>query len=399
MTQQERSWWFVNGKVVTPTTVVDPGWVRVVNGQIVEVGSGLPQGLPTDDSPHVVDLHEGWLLPGFIDMHVHGGDGADVMDGTPQSIRRIAYFHASHGTTGWLPTTLTATDESIRQSLRAVARVQQESTVDAEGITGARILGVHLEGPMISVKHKGAQNPEYILPPDWDVVRGWLDEVPGLVRKVTMAPELKGALPVIRALAAEGVIVSIGHTDATLDETLAAVTAGARHITHLFNAMTGLHHRAGGVVGAALLENRVVCELIVDGRHVDFPIVRLVTRLKGARQLVLITDAIAAAGKTDGHYNLGGLEVTVDQGCAYLAHGGNLAGSTLTMDVAIRNLVTKVGVAMPDAVAMASATPARELDLDEKGNIAVGMDADLVWLDAAFSVLGTWVEGAKVFIR
>lgn len=373
------------------------GWLHVENGKIVEFGSGQPS---EELSRHLVvksfDLKGQWVIPGFIDIHVHGADGAEVMDGTPEALRKISSFHAKHGTTSWLPTTLTASINALEKSLQAARVVQRESST----MDGATILGVHLEGPFISPRKIGAQNPDFVLPPTVEVMDQLVGLMPGLVKKVTIAPEQEGAINVIRWLKNQSIIASIGHTDGSYMDTMRGIEAGATHATHLFNAMRGLHHRDGGVVGACLQSDEVLCELIADGHHVNSEVMKLIVRIKGSKRVALITDAISATGKPDGCYQLGGLDIIVKDGKSVLSDGSTLAGSTLTMDKAVRNMVSKVGVSLQDAVEMASTTPARELGFKEqKGTIAIGFDADLVVLDEALTVTKTFVQGREVFCR
>ncbi|MCL6626602.1 N-acetylglucosamine-6-phosphate deacetylase [Alicyclobacillus shizuokensis] len=384
--------WVLNGvRIVTSTGICEDGYVRVQNGVIRELGAGpAPAAAPSTFS----EPRGAWLVPGFIDMHVHGGDGADVMDGRPESVERIGRFHASHGTTGWLPTTLTASADRLLQALDAVHEVRQRRW------QGPVILGVHLEGPFIAPSRRGAQNPEHIVNPSVSLAESLLARVPGLVRSMTLAPERPGARDLIEWLGRQGVLVSMGHTDCDSDTAGEAIRQGVRQATHLFNGMRGLHHRQGGPVAQALLDERVVCELIADGQHVDWDVLRLVVKVKGADGVTLITDAMAAAGRPDGEYDLGGLPVSVRDGRACLAGSDQLAGSTLTMDQAVRNMAMKVGVGLFDAVRMASTTPARQLGLSHcKGDIRPGMDADLVLLDESLSVLATWVGGERIFHR
>ncbi|WP_067931725.1 N-acetylglucosamine-6-phosphate deacetylase [Alicyclobacillus kakegawensis] len=384
--------WVVGGiRIVTSTGICEDGYVWVHNGVIRELGSGpAPLAAP---SPFA-DPRAAWLVPGFVDMHVHGGDGADVMDGKPESVERIGRFHASHGTTAWLPTTLTASADRLLQALDAVHEVRQRRW------QGPTILGVHLEGPFIAPSRRGAQNPEHIVDPSVPLAESLLARVPGLVRSMTLAPERPGARELIEWVCRQGVLASMGHTDCDSDTARAAIQQGVRQATHLFNGMRGLHHRQGGPVAQALLDERVVCELIADGQHVDWDVLRLVVKVKGADGVALITDAMAAAGRPDGEYELGGLPVSVHDGRACLAGSDQLAGSTLTMDQAVRNMAVKVGVGLLDAVRMASTTPARQLGLSHrKGDIRPGMDADLVLLDESLSVLATWVGGERIFQR
>ncbi len=397
MTIQAVSLLIQNARLLTPNEMIDIGWLHIENGKIQALRQGVPPTqLSSQLSATTVDVEGQWVAPGFIDIHVHGADGMEVMDGTPLAVRTIGRFHAMHGTTAWLPTTLTASFDALKRSLQAVQTVR----MDVSAPNGATVLGVHLEGPFISQNRMGAQNPNYVLPPTIDMMKQLAGVAPGLIRKVTIAPEQEGALDVIRWMRAKGIIASIGHTNGTYTDTMRGIEAGASHATHLFNAMQGLHHRDGGVVGACLLSDKVLCELIADGHHVDSEVMKLVVRIKGKERIALITDAISATGKPNGCYQLGGLDILVKDGKSVLSDGHTLAGSTLTMDGAVRNMVRRVGVSLMDAVEMASATPARELGVQgQKGAIAVGYDADLVLLDEALTVTRTFVQGREVYCR
>lgn len=393
-----------NARVVTKDSVIDRGFVHMDNGRIVAVGSGAPPiDLVSSLKAVSLDVEGQWLTPGFVDIHVHGGDGYEVMDGTVLSIAAIGRFHCQHGTTGWLPTTMTASGDALERAIVAVRDTKAGVHLpgDSEGsAAGATILGVHLEGPYISAKKIGAQNPAFVQPPVIAQMERFLSLAPGLVTKMTLAPELHHAIPLIRWMGQRKIISSIGHTDATYEEALRGVEAGATHATHLFNAMRGLHHRDGGVVGACLLADSVICEMIADGIHLHPDVMKLVVRVKGREKIALITDAISATGKPDGHYQLGGLDILVENGTPVLADSHSLAGSTLTMDHAVRNMVSKVGTTLCDAVYMASTTPARECGYGKsKGQLAAGFDADIVLLDDALTVTRTYVEGKEVYRR
>lgn len=382
-----------NARVLTPDELFEIGWLLIEDGKIAALGHGEP---PASLRSMTLDARGQWLVPGFIDLHVHGADGAEVMDGTLGALQAIGRFHAQHGTTGWLPTTLTASVSELETSLKAAHVLR----TDESQLDGAAVLGVHLEGPFISPHRVGAQNPDHVLPPTVDVMKHLLDVAPGTVKKVTLAPDQPGALEVIAWLQSQGVIASIGHTDGTFAETMRGIEAGATHATHLFNAMRGLHHRDGGVVGACLLSEKVICELIADGHHVDVEVMKLAVRIKGKEGIALITDAISATGKPNGCYRLGGLDIVVTDGKSLLSDGHTIAGSTLTMGQAVRNMVQLVGVSLLDAIEMASTTPARELGLaHQKGRIAVGYDADVVLLDEQLQVTRTLVHGREVFCR
>lgn len=375
------------GRVVTPRGILEDGVVEIRSGVIARVERGRRR---TGD----VSAGDGYVVPGFIDLHVHGGGGADFMAGTPEAVARAAKAHAQHGTTGLLATTVAAPREALLAAIRA-ARSHIEST--SATIRGARVLGVHLEGPYINPRYRGAQEEAFLRPPDAAELAELADAAAGALRLVTLAPELPGALACIAMLRRLGVRVAAGHTAATYAEITAAARAGLRHVTHLFNAMRGLHHREPGTVGAALELPRLTCELIADGIHVEPAALRLAVKARGRRGVVLITDAMMAAGLGDGEYRLGPQPVSVRGGAARLADG-TLAGSVLTMDRAVANMVRLAGVPLPAAVAMASLQPARALGLQRrKGSLEPGKDADVVVLDGSLRARLTLVEGQVVY--
>ncbi len=370
-------------RIVCPEGVV-AGEITVADGRIAAVQAGAR------GAGEVLDFGSWWLVPGFIDGHVHGGGGAQFNTTDPDEIDRAARFHARHGTTGLLATTVAAPLDELCAAVAAIAERAR-----APSLPGAEILGVHLEGPFLSTERPGAMDPEVFLDPDPAALERLLEAGAGTVRMMTIAPEPPGALALIQRLSEAGVIASLGHTDATFEEAEEALGAGARAVTHLFNAMRPLHHREPGVLGAALDLGEVSCELICDGVHVAPAVARMVHRLKGTAGVRLVTDAIQAAGMPDGHYRLGAAAVEVRDGRATLAGGESIAGSTLTMDAALRNAVSFLNVTVEEAVLMASTNPARLLGLGQrKGSIAAGMDADLVLLDEELRVRGTMVSGA-----
>ncbi len=379
-------------RIVCPSGTID-GEVVISGGQIAAVD---PIGAPADD---VLELGSSWLVPGYIDAHVHGGGGAQCNTTDPDEVAAVARFHADHGTTGLVATTVAAPVDEICVALDAISRC-------ADAPSGVTVLGAHLEGPFLSRERPGAMDPSLFLDPDAEVLQRLLEAGGGRVRLMTLAPELPGALELIGELGRAGVVASIGHTDATFAQAQAGVQAGAEAATHVFNAMRPLHHREPGVLGAVLDLPEVSCELICDGVHVDPVAMRLVYRAKGPTGVRLVTDAMSAAGMPDGDYRLGDREVTVREGRATLADAasatgggtvtgeGSIAGSTLTMEAAVQNAVRLLGVSVEDAVSMASTNSARLLGLsDRKGAIAVGMDADLVVLDDGLRVRGTLVGG------
>lgn len=359
----------LRGDVVLPDRVLEGGLVVIDGATIQEVAEG-------DAYTPTHDYGQRLICPGLIDLHIHGIAGADAMDATEDSLGRIARRCLAHGVTGFLPTTVTASLDDTAHVVETIRRFMERQRRGEAG--GTRVLGIHLEGPWIASAYKGAQNGDFIVAPDTDAAARLLDLAGGSVRIVTLAPELPGAAEVIALLRAHGVAVSIGHTGATYEQATRAVALGATHVTHAFNAMTPLHHRAPGVVTAALLDERLYVELIADGFHVHPAAMRLLARAKGRDRLMLITDAMVAAEMPDGDYALGGLPVSVRGGAARLA-SGTLAGSTLTLDRAVRNMVTYCGVSLPDAMAMAASTPAEAIGLGaRKGRIEPGHDADLV---------------------
>ena len=370
------------GRVVTPAGVVDDD-VVVAEGRIAAVG-GAPSG-------EVVEMGGRWVLPGFVDVHVHGGGGAQCNTTDPDEVRRVAAFHAGHGTTALLATTVAAPVDDLVGAARAIDAARATPAAGS-----AEILGTHLEGPFLSPAWPGAMEREVFLAPDVDALDRLL--AAGTVRAISLAPELPGALAVIQRAAAVGVCVSLGHSDATYAQAQAAAEAGARSVTHAFNAMRPLHHREPGMVGAALDLDALTCEVICDGIHVDPVVVRLLVGRKGPQRTVLVTDAIEATGLSDGDYRLGDRRVEVHGGRATLPGGDTIAGSTLTMDQALRNVVAFTGVSVPDAAAMAATTPARLLGIaDRKGAIAPGLDADLVILEPGdLALAGVLVRGAWV---
>ncbi|GAA3460719.1 N-acetylglucosamine-6-phosphate deacetylase [Saccharothrix longispora] len=374
------------GRVVTPDGVLDRGWVAVRDGLIAAVGDGAPPDGPT------TDLGGGWLVPGFVDIHCHGGGGEAFTNADPARVTKAANAHRRHGTTTIVASLVSRPVPELADQVRALTGLVQDGVV----------AGIHLEGPFLSAARCGAHDPAILCPPE----RGALDlllaagAVPtgrDAVRMVTIAPELEHGVDAVRHLVDQGVLAAIGHTDATEAQIRPAVEAGATVATHLFNGMRPLHHREPGPIGALLDDERVTVELICDLVHLHPTAVRLAARHAGRDRTVLVTDAIAAAGVGDGVYDVGGLEVRVVDGVPTLAGGASLAGSTLTMDAAFRNAVTSCGLTVEEAVAATSARPARLLGLaDVTGELRAGLAADLVVLDAEFRPRDVMSRGAWV---
>jgi len=379
--------WF-RAALILPDRVVDDGLLGYESGRITDVWDlADPAAPPVPPEAEVVE--RGYLAPGYLDIHVHGGGGGDFMDADPEAVAAITATHARYGTVGLLATTLTAPEEEILRAIRAAREAPPR---------GARVLGYHIEGPFINMAHKGAQNPEYVRPASVAEIDRWMAEGrPDDRWVVTLAPETEGALEAIRHLAGRGAVVSAGHTDATYEQLRAAAEAGLRHATHLYNGMRGLHHREPGTVGGALTLPGMTVELIADGIHVHPAAMQLAIRARGPANMVAVTDAMRAAGLGEGEFTLGGLPVIVKDGQARL-HSGALAGSVLTMDRAVQNLVRLVGLDLPAAVAMATLNPARRLGLDHrKGSLAVGKDADFLILDEHLNVKTTVIGGEVVY--
>lgn len=325
-----------------------------------------------------------YVAPGFIDLQVNGGAGHNFGEASVEGIKEIISFHISHGTTGLLPTTVTAPPATIRSTIEEIKNTNHPA-----------ILGMHIEGPFISRKKKGAQNPEYILEPSTAALNEIIGDHQNFVKIVTLAPELDGAERVLERIKEFGV-PSLGHSDASYEETIDALNKGVSLFTHMFNAMSGFHHREPGAVCAAF-ESDAMTELIADGIHVHPAAIRLLFREKGSDKVCLITDAMSAAGLSDGSYTLGGLDITVEKGIARL-EDGTLAGSTLTMDHAVKNFKNFTDLSLPEIMKTASLNPAKVLGIDEfKGSIEEGKDADLVILDENFDVRFTVIGGEIVY--
>lgn len=383
--------------IVTPVSAV-AGEVTVKAGRIEAIW-------PESADAAAIDLGSRWLVPGLIDGHVHGGGGAQCNTADPEEIAEVARYHARHGTTALLATTVPAGTDELCAALAAIAR-------GGELAGGAEVLGAHLEGPFLSRARPGAMDPDAFRDPDAGLLERLMKASGGL-RVMTVAPELPGALELIAQLVGLGVVISLGHSEADYEQACRAVYAGASSATHVFNGMTPFHHRRPGLLGAVLDLPGVNCELICDGVHVAPAAMRLARRAKGVSGLRLVTDAMQAAGMPDGEYRLGRAPVRVIDGRALVtdargrvadgagqaAENGVLAASTLTMDRALAGAVAMLGIRVEEAVELASANPARVLGLqDRKGAIAPGLDADLVVLDEdlacwATMVGGRWVHG------
>lgn len=391
--QREQNISLLRGKLLLSNEILEDGVLAWRDGKILY--AGVPEGLPEQIRREALQLSvpdHGLIVPGFIDIHVHGGNGEDFMDASPEVLDKITSFHSTQGTTAMLATSMTAPKERLDSVLAEVARYRSGE------MPYAQLEGVHLEGPFFSPKWPGAQNPEHIILPDVSWLEAWEKQYPGLIRQVTLAPEREGALEVISWLREQRITAALGHTDATYEEVERAVEAGLHHAVHTFNAMTPLHHRLPGAAGAVLSDPRISAEVIADGIHVHPAAISILAQLKQHNdQLVLITDAMSAAGLDDGEYKIGDLPVIVKHGEARLKDGGALAGSTLTMIRGFRYLVQEVGLSLNAASRAASLTPARLLGIDHRtGSLAQGKQADIVLLNAELDIEGVWVKGRRV---
>ena len=358
---------------MTPSGVLANGAVVVDDGgMIAEVSPSRTAPARAED----LDATGLWVLPGFVDVHVHGGGGADFMHGTVDAVRQVARTHARFGTTGLLATTLTASREATDRTITAARGVMGAEPGDGE----ARVLGVHLEGPYICPARRGAQPEAFVRPPDPEELAHWITLGGGAIKRLTLAPEMPGAEAVTREAVAASVTVSVGHTDADAAQIGRAIDWGAAAATHVFNAMRGLSHREPGAAGVCLARPEIVCEVIADGVHLHPLIVRLIVAAKGPEGAVLVTDAIEGTAMPDGVYQLGGQAVWVQGGTAAFADG-TLAGSVLTMNRAFANVLAFAGVSVTHAARLASGNAARQLGLgDTLGEITIGKAADLVAL-------------------
>ena len=332
------------------------------------------------------------VLPGFIDEHIHGAGGADAMDATEKALETIAQTVAAEGTTGFLATTMTQSRENIMAAMGAVKAYREGEH------GGARLLGIHLEGPFIAAAHKGAQPLEYVAKPDAAVFDEYNEASGECIKIVTLAPEEEGAGALISHLVKKGITASIGHTGAKCEDIEKAISLGAKNVTHTYNAQSALHHREIGTVGSAMLFDGLACELIADGIHVSVPAIKLLAKCKPAEKLVLITDAMRAKGLADGESELGGQKVIVKNGEARLENG-TLAGSVLRMNVAVKNMVEKAGLSLEAACDLATINPAKVLGIEkEAGSIREGKRADFAVLDDKFNVICT-VCGGEIIYR
>jgi len=401
------SFCLIGGTVLTPLRVIHPGVVVIKGDHIVAVSD--IKNFRIEAESREIDVSGLYVAPGFIDIHVHGGGGHDVMEGSVEALAAIAQTHAQGGTTNWLATTLTAPMDQIEKALQAIEKAMEIPPV------GAKLLGAHLEGPYFHPEQAGAQNPMYLKPPESGEYKGLLDKF-SCIKRVSAAPELPGALELGQELRRRGILAAIGHSNATYQQVLKAIEAGFSHVTHIYSGMSSVRrvqaYRFAGVLEAALLLDQLTTEMIADGHHLPPSLMSLVIKAKGTERVCVVTDAIAAAGLGPGRYQLGGLEVVVEDKVpeeyeiqfgkgnfvAKLMDRSAFAGSVALMNMLVRNLVNFVGLPIIEAVKMATLIPARILGIShERGLLAPGMKADIVVFDENFNVHMTIVEGRIVF--
>ncbi len=386
---------FTAEQAFTPTEIISKARVVVEDGRIVSVGAREAIELPA--GAREISFGDNVLAPGFVDIHIHGGAGHDVMNASAGELAAVERALAKRGVTSYFPTTVTAPLDATCIALERLAAAIEtaDANLACHGEQRARPLGIHLEGPFLSHARRGVHPPQHLKEPSLEIFDRLWQAARGKVSVMTVAPELPKADYLIREATNRGVCVSVGHSDATSEQTLAGIGAGARHATHTFNAMRPLDHRDPGIVGAVLADDRMTAELICDGIHVEPEVVKLWYRAKGPERAVLVTDAISATGMGDGRYQLGGFEVEVKgDTCSY---EGKLAGSVLALDRAVRNVMQFASIGLCEAVRLATFNPARVAGVSgRKGALVAGADADIVVLSPRGEVVKTIVRGQEV---
>ena len=368
----------INGKVILEDSIKELN-VFFENGKITEVSNRVP----TDET--VIDAKGLYVAPGMIDVHTHGRNGSDTMYATFKDLNNISVSELKTGVTSFLPTTMTMPSVDIKKAIAAAYD-------NKDKVEGAKILGMHLEGPFFSVKYKGAQPEECMIAPTVENYLSFAGDHPDFVKKISLAPEIEGAVYLIKYLREQNVVVSMGHTDATYEEAVKAIEAGATSGTHTYNAMTPLKHREPGVVGAVMLHDEVYAELILDGIHVSFPAAKILSKMKGADKLILITDSLEAAMLPDGTYELGNQKVYVKDGQARLK-SGNLAGSTANLNQCVRNAYKHLDLPLYEAIGYATKNPADHLGLKDYGRIKEGCVADMILIDDEIDIKRVILNG------
>ena len=368
-------------QIVLDDQVIDKAYLTIEDGKFGPILMEEPQDAP------IKDYSQSIVAPGLVDTHIHGYKSHDVMDNDFEGIKVISEGLLSCGVTSWLPTTLTSSAELLNDVCETIGNHYQE-------VTGAKIRGIFLEGPFFTEKYKGAQNPKYMSDPSVEKLAKWHELSQGLVNKIAIAPERKGVKEFIEFAKSKGVYTALAHSDATYEEAAAAVEAGANIFVHIYNGMSGLHHRNPGMVGAALSLDKVFAEMICDGHHVHPAAARVVTRARGPKETVLITDCMRAGGMGEGQSRLGEFEVVVKDGTARLKDTGNLAGSILELKQGVKNVVDWGLVSPAEALRMASLTPAQSVGIDSVcGRIAPGYEADFIVVSDQLELEATYLDG------
>jgi N-acetylglucosamine-6-phosphate deacetylase len=378
------------GTLFTPLEKFSPGRLLVEGTSIA--AAGMPESVHIPPGTTRVDASQWLVMPGFIDPHVHGCGGVDVMDGTYESLNAVSRLLVRHGTTSFLPTTVSSPAERLTNT------VGQLGSALSKSFDGAQPMGIHLEGPFISAARRGTHQASNVLAPNADLFARWVERSGRVIRLLTIAPELDGIDRLLMLAQHFGITVAMGHSDATFDEAKVAAGRGVCYAVHTFNAMRPFSHRDPGIVGEVLSDDRIFAEIIADGIHVDEAVVRIFAVAKGKSRVLLVTDAISATDMPDGNYRLGESMVEVTNGICRDAEG-RLAGSTLTQEIALRNFSKWTRWPFEHALLGLTANPAKALSLDKKGSFDFGADADIVALDNNFRVMKTWVTGRLVFDR
>ncbi len=374
----------VGGKVITPFRVIENGTIVIESSKIYELGKSSDVNIPGDCQ--VIDISGKMISPGFIDLLVHGGGGYGFADTTKESIEKVSDYFISHGSTAMLAALFAKPYDQLLSDIRRLAKYIMNNP-------DSNIKGIHMEGPYLNPDLKGAMNEGYLWKPTVDSWMDMWEASRGLIKMMTIAPELPGAIEVMREAANEGVVLSIGHSMAYYEDIELAIDNGAAHVTHMFNAMRPFHHRKPGVIAGALLRDELKIELIADTMHVHPAIMEMLLKFKKASGIILITDSIRAGGMHEGEYEFADQKVIMEGGKAYL-EDGTLAGSTLTLPMAVKNMVQTAGAKITDAIRMASLNGAKVLSVeDRKGILAAGKDADLVVLNEDYTVEMTIMMG------
>jgi N-acetylglucosamine-6-phosphate deacetylase len=379
------------GRLLTPTAEITDAGILIREGVIEELG--LREGMRLPVGAREISATGKTAIPGFVDVHIHGAGGRDVMEGSADALASVTKTVARHGTTSMVATTVTASSDDTIRSVEGIARyISQQHEADDKR---AEVLGIHFEGPFLSPARRGVHPAEWLQLPSSEMLEKLLQAAAGNAQILTIAPELLGAMPCIDAARNAGMVVAMGHTDATYEQARAAIAHGVHHAVHVYNAMRPFSHRDSGVIGAVLTSPEVSAELIADGVHVEETAMRVLLQAKGPEHMILISDGISATGMPDGKYILGKLEVTVSGGICRNSEG-KLAGSTLTLDRALRNIIG-LGVPLTDAVRMLTLNPASLLGIEfKKGALRVGADADILLLDEGLQLTNVWVRGVAL---